>query len=212
MEQAERKSPAKGGLLGFLKGTQPLSTAFWIIGVLPAIVISLIMIFVLKSASFNFRDFLLYSFCLVGLHRLFAWFSIIRCRKNTFSAAWGSIAVVVVIIDILYKGLFTGMYVNSYYEKEAQKQELIVIVDRCKTEINTRYGIPLSELKANNFMNYEGINTYYGVTHNNEYFKCYVYADSIVIKTLSLRKDLGKSLHVMLEDRIQLTRDSIYGL
>lgn len=212
MEQSEIKIPAKGGLLGFLKGTQPLSTAFWIIGVLPAIVIFLFMLFVLKSHTFNFSDFLLYSFCLVGLHRLFAWFSIIRCRKNTLSSAWGSIAVVVVIVDILYKGLFTGMYVNSYYEKVDQKQELMAIVDRCKAEVSTRYDIPLSELKANNFMNYEGNNTYYGVTHDNKYFKCYVRADTIEIKTLTLRKKTGKSLQVMLDERIQYKRDSINGL
>lgn len=212
MEQSERKIPARGGLLGFLKGSQPLSTAFWIVGVLPAIVIFLVMFLVLKSHAFNFSDFLLYSFGIVGLHRLFAWISIIRCRKNTISSVWGSLAVIVVIIDILYKGLFTGMYISSYYEKEEQKQELIATVDRCKTEVSTRYSIPLSELKANNFMNYEGNTTYYGVTHNDDYYKCYVHADSIEIKTHKLRADSGRSLQDMIDERIQQKRDSLNDL
>ena len=211
MEQSEIKTPAKGGLLGFLKGTQPLSTAFWIIGVIPAIILFLILIFVIND-PLDLSDFLLYSIGLVGLHRLFAWFSIIRCRKNTARATWGSLALAVVVLDILFKGLFAGMYMSDYFEKEIQKQELFAVVNRCKSEISRRFDIPLSELKANNFMNNEGKHSYYGVTHQNEYYKCYVHPDSIEIKKLDLWSDSGESLHVMLEDRIRLKRDSIYGL
>lgn len=212
MEQSEEKAQAKGGLLGFLKGSQPLSTAFWIVGVLPAVVIFLVMFFVLKSDALSFSEFLLYSFGIVGLHRVFAWISIIRCRKNTLSATWGTIAVTIVIIDVLYKTLFTAMYINSYYEREERKQELIRTIDSCKKEVSTRYNIPLSELKVNNFIHYEGNTTFYSVTHNNAYFKCYMHADSIEIKTLKLRKDSGKSLQEMINERIQQKRDSLNNL
>ncbi|MBT8184845.1 MAG: hypothetical protein KJN76_08380 [Eudoraea sp.] len=212
MEQSERKIPSKGGLKGFIKGTQPLSTAFWIVGVLPAVIIFLVMLSFLNSRSLSFSDLLLYSFAIIGIHRLFAWVSIIRCRKNTLNTIWGSLAVLVVVIDILYKTVFATIYINSYYDKQDQKQELIAIVERCKTEVSTRYNIPLSEIKANNFMSYEGNTTYYGVRHNNDYFKCYVHADTIEIKTLALKKDSGKSLQEMIDERLQEKRDSLNAL
>lgn len=182
MLQSDDQIPAKGGLLGFLKGTQPLSTAFWLIGLVPAILIFLIMVFVLQSQTLNFETFLLYSFLFVGVHRLFAWTSIIRCHKNSTSSLFSTLAIIVVVVDILYKGLFTGIYVNSYYEKEKGQQELVAIFEECKQEVSKRYHKPQGELETNYKKSYSGGDIYYGVQHGTDYFECYVRPDSIEIR------------------------------
>jgi len=201
MVQPDDKIPVKGGLLGFLKGTQPLSTAFWLIGLIPALLLFLMMVFVLQSRTLDFKTFLLYSFLLVGVHRLFAWTSIIRCRKNTKSSLFRTLAIIVVIIDILYKVLFTGMYVNSYFEKEKDQQELVAIFEKCKQEVSKRYQIPLEELETNYKKSYSGGDIYYAVKHETDYFECYVRPDSIEIRHRKIRSPKNPRIDTKEEDR-----------
>lgn len=210
MVQSDDKIPAKGGLSGFLKGTQPLSTAFWLIGVIPAVVIFLIMVFVLQSHTLDFRTFLLYSFLFVGVHRLFAWTSIIRCRKNSSSSLLSTLAIMVVVIDILYKLLFTGMYVNKYYEKENNKQELVAIFEQCKQEVSQRYQKPLEELETNHMESYSGGDIYYGVKHDTDYYECYLRPDSIEIRHRKISRGSSKSLANIIEEVRQEKFDSIH--
>ena len=116
----------------------------------------------------------------------------------------------VVVIDILYKLLFTGMYVNKYYEKENNKQELVAIFEQCKQEVSQRYQKPLEELETNHMESYSGGDIYYGVKHDTDYYECYLRPDSIEIRHRKISRGSSKSLANIIEEVRQEKFDSIH--
>ncbi len=209
MENLNKKP---GGLLSFLKGSQPLSYAFWGVGVIPALIIFLVMLMVLQSHKYDFGTYIIISFFVVGTHRVFAWISIIRCRKNTNNPIWGTLAIVIVIIDILYKLLFGSMYTYKMFESKNNKQKAIGTIDSCKQKISQLYDIPVEELEANTFLSYSGSERYYGIKYGNKRFKCLVYADSIVVDKSDYQKYKNKTLEELIQDKIKEKQDSLAKL
>ncbi|GAA4271580.1 hypothetical protein U6A24_13420 [Aquimarina gracilis] len=206
MENLNKKP---GGFLGFLKGTQPLSYAFWGVGVIPALIIFLVMLMVLQSHKYDFSTYISISFFVVGVHRFFAWISIIRCRKNTDNAIWGTLGIVIVVVDILYKLLFGAMYTYKMFGSENNKQKAIETIDSCKQKISQLYNIPVEELEGNDFLSYSGSERYYGIKYGDKRFKCFVYPDSIVINKNDYQKNKDKTLEELIKDRIKEKKDSL---
>jgi len=90
------------GFLGFWYGTQDLALSFWLIGVLPAVLIYAIG----SQALINSRDFsssfLLYI-AILACFRVVAWASIYKCFNNTKSKGLMAFVGVVVVFDVMHK-------------------------------------------------------------------------------------------------------------
>lgn len=92
-----------GGFMGFIRGTQSLASAFWGVGVVPAII--LLLVGVALAGSLHFLELLLALTTVIVFARVFAWYSIFKCRKNTSSEAYTILALIVVGLDILHKAI-----------------------------------------------------------------------------------------------------------
>ncbi len=98
------------GFLGFWYGTWPLSFAFWIVGVLPALVILLFGLELVTGSSNARQDFMILIF-VTFVFRLFAWISIFRCKRNTKSQGFKIFVTIVTSLDILHKIFYWAMMV-----------------------------------------------------------------------------------------------------
>ena len=92
-----------GGFMGFMRGTQSLANAFWGVGVMPAII--LLFAAAAIAGSPHFLELILALTIVTVFVRVFAWYSIFKCRKNTSSEAYTIIALIVVGLDIIHKAV-----------------------------------------------------------------------------------------------------------
>lgn len=99
--EAKKVYPYGGGFMGFIRGTQSLAAAFWGIGVMPALILYAAVFAVASS-----EHFLTYVIALTAatmIVRIFAWYSIIKCRKNVSNPLYTVLAMIVVGLDMVHK-------------------------------------------------------------------------------------------------------------
>ncbi|MFW2374348.1 MAG: hypothetical protein ACN4GM_14575, partial [Gammaproteobacteria bacterium] len=101
-------STNKVSIIGFFKGTQSLTNAFWFIGVMPAVILYIIGMALVGSSNFVEKSTIVIS--VAAIFRFVAWFCIFRCLKNTESEAFKIIVSIVVIIDIIHKLIYWPIF------------------------------------------------------------------------------------------------------
>jgi len=97
-----------GGFLGFLKGTQSLANAFWVVGVIPAVILAVFGMAIVGSPNYLELSILFTSTVVIA--RLFAWVSILKCSRNTSLPAFQVIAIIICVVDILHKLLVWSIF------------------------------------------------------------------------------------------------------
>lgn len=109
-----------GGIKGYLKGTQRLASAFWLINVGSIIVLMALSCLatelILKSNSLK-ADFIfrLIFYSLIMARFFFVSISIIRCRKNTSYKVFSYLALFYVAIELLHKiYVLPGAFISLY--------------------------------------------------------------------------------------------------
>ena len=94
-----------GGFWGLWKGTQALVYSFWLVYVLPVLLLLGIFNLILSG---NFTDnetrkiFIIYI-AVTFIFRVAAWISLIRCRKNVGKDWFTILVLIIVVLDILHK-------------------------------------------------------------------------------------------------------------
>jgi hypothetical protein len=92
----------QGGVRGFLDGRQSLALAFWVLGVGVAVFIALAGLAIDQVLPRDaFLQVLLLTTLLTIATRVFAWYAIIRCRRNTRSDIFSAMALTAVAFDIV---------------------------------------------------------------------------------------------------------------
>lgn len=151
----EAKPQYGGSLLGFFKGTQSLASAFWLLGVVPAITALLAVMMIKQIIDPSFAKLMLITFCLTIPFRLVAWFSVFRCIKNTNHAMWSGLAGVIVVVDILHKAIFWPIVWNSYHSNLQSKSEFARHIEICETALSKVSGYPKDKIYSENYKVYE---------------------------------------------------------
>lgn len=130
----------------FLKGEKPLSDA---------VVVSLVLVLAtfgiawgLKALDVfrDFEDLLIAIFFVTIPVRLFVWTAVLRCAKNTDSGLFRTIAILVVIADILHKLFYWSVVALSVMDNQRNVALQGARFDQCKREASEKYGEPIDNL------------------------------------------------------------------
>ncbi len=143
-------------MLKYINGKKSLSSAFRL-GVFLVLATFLILL-ILKDQGILFRSrqsFLIISLLIVVPIRLFVWISIIRCSKNSTSNAFRTIAIGLVIVDIISRMFFWGVSGFSMLEHHQIDKKYAAEFELCKNEISHKFQQPIENLygKAHQFYN-----------------------------------------------------------
>ena len=106
--QTQKNYPYGGGFMGFIRGTQSLAAAFWGVGVMPALI--LFFAAMATAGSDHFLVYIIAVSVVTIIVRIFAWYSIIKCRKNTSNEAYTILALVIVGLDMAHKLLIWTVF------------------------------------------------------------------------------------------------------
>ncbi len=183
-----KESRKTGGIKGFFTGNQSLASAFWLVGVLPAALVSAFLGLVSTTGNLNGAEFLLLMFGLTIPLRLIAWFSIFRCIGNTSNAIWSFLAGAVVGIDILHKLVFWPIVWFAYQESVENREnpKPNQNVESCRAELSKRVELPLDKIHFHHFDEYpvdeEPFYLFWFQKGDFHYFKCRIGPEGIELE------------------------------
>ena len=169
-----------------MRGTQSLTSAFWLAGVYPAILILVSVFLIKKIFDADFVILLLLTFILTLPTRCFAWFSIFRCIGNTDKTLWSVLAGIVVTIDILHKLIYWPTVGFAYYDTVQRKARVAQDRERCAQELHKQSGFPETDISVGYSKSYpDDEEPYYKLYVSNsrrEEYKCRVLGQTVSIE------------------------------
>jgi hypothetical protein len=96
----------RGGWRGCFDGRQSLAASFWLLGVGVSVLLTVSGRLVADALPFDaFRTVTLLTTLAIIATRVFAWYSIIKCRRNTAHPVFTALALILVSLDIVF-GVF----------------------------------------------------------------------------------------------------------
>jgi hypothetical protein len=105
-EPADLTWSQRGGWRGCFDGRQSLAVSFWLLGV--GVTVLLTVSGRVIEAMLAFDTFVTVTLCTtlaIVATRILAWYSIIKCRRNTTRPVFTALALTVVSLDIVF-GVF----------------------------------------------------------------------------------------------------------